>query len=249
MSEVLLLLKLRRRSGVLAAAVAAVHKAGLTFKSQQPRELDGSPALLLTTESEVVPDHATLSEVMASVSGVDSLIEILVDGAPLSAVESDADSVFDEGRLPASPELDDTDTDSPWSLETDSLAVEPAASVEPELTSDDERGAGAETEARDFPRPLELDDLAVELDEEDDEAGPEGPSDVLADVAQRAVSTPSELKPEPEPEPEPELEVSSSKSDHDGETELETEQAGRDEDPGSGREMTRAMKRRWRRYR
>ncbi|MGY6588895.1 MAG: hypothetical protein ACXIUB_11495 [Wenzhouxiangella sp.] len=254
MSEVLLLLKLRRRSGVLAAAVAAVHKAGLTFKSQQPRELDGAPALLLTTESDSVPDYDAICGFMAAVSGVDSVIEILVDGSPLLPIEASADSVFDEGRGSTEPMTSGAADDSPWSLGEEALAPDP----QPELESPAEEPlAATEEEPEPAIAPSARNPVAVETEGEpaiEWAARPEPESELKTEAAQNAATPPVERpinpvaefpppsasKTEAMPGDEPE-----SESDAGGATADQDEQ----HDESSGREMTRAMKRRWRRYR
>lgn len=236
MSEVLLLLKLRRRSGVLAAAVAAVHKAGLTFKSQQPRELDGAPALLLAAESDAVPDHASVCKFMTAVSGVDSVVEIRVDGSLLLPVEADADSVFDEGRTPSEPDPATASDDSPWSLGDDAPLSESSyhPSSEPEPPQPESIKAGglgfeaARHAAPEFEPPVSAAASPV----------------VGLSPGTRPDQTPAEPTPVDsalietpvvEPEPEPQVAAIATPVEEQGEA--------------SGREMTRAMKRRWRRYR
>ena len=251
MFEVLLLLKLRRRSGVLAAAVAAVHKAGLTFKSQQPRELDGSPALLLTTESDALPDHATLCDFITGVSGVDSVVEILVDGSPLLPVEASADSVFDEGRTPSAPGSSAPADDSPWLLGEETRlqepppvpAAEPSAADKPASTVFESESAVLPSVSS--PEMVEMVEMVETASEPGVERDREPEPEVVPQAAEPAVDRPASpvvtLHPRPETESES-VEVVESES---------SAEAGPDDrqDDSSGREMTRAMKRRWRRYR
>lgn len=82
MSEVLIVLTLRRRSGVLAAAVAAVHRAGLEFQSQRMVDADGATQLHLQAEGEL-DAVAPVVEIMGAVSGVDEVVDILADGISL----------------------------------------------------------------------------------------------------------------------------------------------------------------------
>lgn len=106
MSEVLILLKLRRRSGILAAAVAAVHKTGLTFQSQQAREVEGVPGLLLKAEGSTVPEYADLVSHLESVKGVDRVAEIQVDGQTLLPQSAEPEDDSDEGGTDDGPEIE-----------------------------------------------------------------------------------------------------------------------------------------------
>lgn len=183
MSEILLLLKLRRRSGVLAAVIAAVHNAGLTFQTQQAREVEGNPGLLLKAEGSIVPAYADLVSHLESVKGIDRVVEIQVDGQPL---------------LPQSPEPED---------------------------DSDEGGTGdgpeIEVDVEEFPRVID----------EDSEPGP----DTFGNLAEQQTVPPS-AAPDRRQAPPP---VEDQAVNHGA--------SNRDTEPK--REMTRAVKRRWRRYR
>jgi outer membrane biosynthesis protein TonB len=82
MSEVLIVLNLRRRSGVLAAAVAAVHRADLEFGSQQTKDQAGIPQLHLHADGEV-SDVGRVVEIFSNVSGVSEVADVRVDGRSL----------------------------------------------------------------------------------------------------------------------------------------------------------------------
>ncbi len=81
MSEILIVLKLRRRSGVLASAVAALGRCGLEFRSQRLSDEDG-PRLDLTAEGLLV-DSAPVLNAYAEVRGVAEVLDVLVDGESL----------------------------------------------------------------------------------------------------------------------------------------------------------------------
>ena len=183
MSEVLLLLKLRRRSGVLAAVIAAVHNAGLTFQTQQARDVEGNPGLLLKAESDLVPEYDELVIHLESVKGVDRVVEIQFDGEPLLPQSAGPESVFDEGRI------------------GDKVAAE-----------------------------VSVDDLAPLIDEIS-EPQPETPDN----LAEQETDQPSAVVADSHPVVPSDKQIS--------------KQPDSNQDAAPKREMTRAVKRRWRRYR
>lgn len=141
MSEVLIVMQLRRRSGVLAAAVAAVHRAGLEFQSQRLVDNDGATLLHLVAAGDI-NSVESVAETMGAVSGVSEVVDILRDGASLI-------------HLPEEPEIEDEsviepDTalfaENPWS-EFDDEPTE--ANFETEASSK----AKAAPEARPMPQP------------------------------------------------------------------------------------------------
>lgn len=81
MSDILISLKLRRRSGVLASCVAALGRCGLEFRSQKLVDADG-PCLELAAEGELL-DSAAVLEAYAEVRGVSEVLDVLVDGQSL----------------------------------------------------------------------------------------------------------------------------------------------------------------------
>jgi hypothetical protein len=88
MAEVVIELELTRRSGVLAAAIAALRQLPVTFRSQQLVESDGQARLILTTDGEI----ASLLEVQdayASTRGVAAVAAVRVDGRSLVSVEDE----------------------------------------------------------------------------------------------------------------------------------------------------------------
>jgi outer membrane biosynthesis protein TonB len=168
MSEVLIVLTLRRRSGVLAAAVASVHRAGLEFRSQRMLEAEGAFQLHLSCEGEV----ASLEDLMATmtgVSGVSEVADVLVDGDSLVHLPPEPESEpepepeleieaeeFDESvaAFGAQSMLED-----PWSEPNEAPAPEPqrgepvAATPEPERIPEPQPEPEPEPETKPEPKP------------------------------------------------------------------------------------------------
>lgn len=82
MSEVIIELDLKRKSGVLAGAVAALRSLSLEFKSQQLVDHQGIPRLILVTEGELEGVDELL-EAYATARGVSGVADVRVDGASL----------------------------------------------------------------------------------------------------------------------------------------------------------------------
>jgi hypothetical protein len=80
--EVIIELDLKRRSGVLAGAVAALRKLSLDFQSQQLVDHEGRPRLVLTTRGEI-GDLSEIEAAYASARGVSGLADVRVDGVSL----------------------------------------------------------------------------------------------------------------------------------------------------------------------
>ena len=213
MSEISILLKLRRRSGVLAAAVAAVHRAGLTFQSQQAREVESSPGLLLKAESDVVPEYDELVSHLELVKGVDCVVEIKVDGEPLLPQIDEAESVSEEDQA------DDESVDEFSDLIDEETVPQP--DPEPELLAVVPEHAATESEST----PIE------------EQVHPRAPTEpeTFDHHAEQDAAPPLDAAPDDAPAPTAE-EQTLNKPDSNQEAK-------------SKREMTRAVRRRWRRYR
>lgn len=305
MSEVMLLLKLKRKSGVLAAAVAAVHKAGLTFQSQQSRELDGSPGLLLKTETSNVPDYETIVAHLEAVSGVDSVAEILVDGQPLLPVTVEPDNIFADELDGATDPVDFSagDADSPWSMDEPAadepqiqtadveskleLELEPEPEPETAVEIDDEPAPGVSLESPDDLSPVEsgerddsfLDEedapAAIEpVADEEDELDPDWPipeiqdvefqnenendnesendqEESLAETSRAEADDDLDLIADDGLEPDQEHDRDENQAKDSTENKPSPDQRAENTNPDGtpSREMTRAMRRRWRRFR
>ncbi len=198
MSEISILLKLRRRSGVLAAAVAAVHRAGLTFQSQQAREVEGGPGLLLKAESDVAPEYDDLVSHLELVKGVDQVAEIQMDGEPLLPKTADP-----EPQPEPEPEL------------------QPDPDPEPEAMAADPERVEVESE----PPPIE------------EQVSPRAQTEpeTFNDHAEQDADPPSAAVPDDPPASSAEAQA--------------VKEPDSNQDAKSKREMTRAVRRRWRRYR
>lgn len=84
MAEVVITLALKRKSGILAAAVSAVNRAGLEFGSHQFVELDSGYGIQLNAKSEEGwNDPAGIAEELAGIRGVDQVLDIELDGRSL----------------------------------------------------------------------------------------------------------------------------------------------------------------------
>lgn len=152
MPEVEIVLSLSRRSGVLAAVVAAVRRANLEFQSQRMVDDAGQPRLLLRAEGEP-SSLESIEAAFESVRGVERVVEVLVDGVPLV-------------DAPELPELE------PEVLSDDSapLAQEPEVSAQPEPELEPE----SEPEPKLEPEPV------TEASSAEDEAPETMPSDPAA---------------------------------------------------------------------
>ncbi len=124
MSDLVLLLALKRRSGVLAGAVAALGRASLGFVSQRIEEGEHGPVLRLTARGEVTDPDALIA-LFTAVGGVAEVVDILVDG----------DSLL---HLPPEPEPVVTLADAPpvASEPADSWPSPPAPEVRPPIDAD-----------------------------------------------------------------------------------------------------------------
>lgn len=221
MLEISLLLKLHRRSGVLAAAVAAVHKAGLTFQSQQAREVEGGPGLLLKAESDVVPEYTNMVSHLELVKGVDCVVEIQVDGEPLLPQTDEPESVSNE-------------------VQTDDEPVEGFTGL-----IDDDPGSPADPEPEPRPDP-DPEAMAVVLEQ--------------AEIESESNRNEQQLHARTPPEPgtfdhhaDEDADRALTAAPDEQSVRADEEQASKRPDPSRDeapkREMTRAMKRRWRRFR
>lgn len=94
MPEVVIELNLRRRSGVLAGAVAALRPLTLEFRSQKLADRDGQPQLTLTTEGELA-DLDMLLEAFSRARGVSEVSDVRVDGQSLMHVPAQPDEPKD----------------------------------------------------------------------------------------------------------------------------------------------------------
>src|SRR5699024_11338969 len=77
-------LALKRKSGILAAAVSAVNRAGLQFDSHQFLELDSGHGIQLNAKSEDGwNDPAGIAGELAGIRGVDKVLDIELGGRSL----------------------------------------------------------------------------------------------------------------------------------------------------------------------
>lgn len=84
MADVVITLSLSRRSGILAAAVSAVSRAGLHFGTHRFEDAGHGPRLHLNAESD--GEFADFDPVVAELSairGIDEVMDVLVDGRSL----------------------------------------------------------------------------------------------------------------------------------------------------------------------
>jgi outer membrane biosynthesis protein TonB len=160
MPEVEIVLSLSRRSGVLAAVVAAVRRANLEFQSQRMVDDAGQPRLLLRAEGEP-SSLESIEAAFESVRGVERVVEVLVDGVPL----------VDEPEL---PEVESEDPSNDLAPEPDAteqpeseLDLEPEPELEPEAVPEASSGAD------ETPESMPPDQAAEEIDSRSDsEANP-----------------------------------------------------------------------------
>jgi len=135
-SEVIIELDLKRRSGVLAGAVAALRNLSLDFKSQQIVDHEGTPRLVLTTEGEVA-DLSEVENAYADARGVNGLADVRVDGVSLMHLppepEPEAETSPDDAPLratesdsvkPPAASIDDAETESASSANVDEAEEE-----------------------------------------------------------------------------------------------------------------------------
>jgi outer membrane biosynthesis protein TonB len=148
MSEVLIVLNLRRRSGVLAAAVAAVHRAGLEFQSQRTVDADGAIQLNLRTEGSV-ESLDRIVETLGAVSGVNEVADVLVDGVSLMHVP-----VEPEPEIEPTSDLDALSDETEAVLQ-DEVFIMPEAvmATEPELEPEPEPKPELKPELKPEPKP------------------------------------------------------------------------------------------------
>jgi hypothetical protein len=169
MPEVEIVLNLSRRSGVLAAVVAAVRRANLEFQSQRMVDDAGQARLLLRAEGEPT-SLESVEEAFESVRGVERVVEVLVDGVPLvdaPELPEEEPEVLSDDSAPLAPEPDATE--QPES-ELD-LEPEPEPEIEPELEPEAvPEASSGEDEA---PESMPSDQAAEEIDSQSDsEANP-----------------------------------------------------------------------------
>ena len=84
MADVIVTLSLTRKSGILAAAVSSLARNSLEFKSHRFVDLDDADALQVELMADgEVEDKGALTEVLERIRGVDTVIDIRVDGRSL----------------------------------------------------------------------------------------------------------------------------------------------------------------------
>jgi len=107
MAEVVITLALKRKSGILAAAVSAVNRAGLQFDSHQFLELDSGHGIQLNAKSEDGwNDPAGIAGELAGIRGVDKVLDIELGGRSLldDASEPEAGLQDEPADKPEEPE-------------------------------------------------------------------------------------------------------------------------------------------------
>jgi len=84
MSDVVITLSLARKSGILAAAVLALSRAGLQFKSHRFVEAEPKHGIRLAAESRgPFGDPRDVIDALSSIRGVESVVDVEVDGRSL----------------------------------------------------------------------------------------------------------------------------------------------------------------------
>jgi len=153
MAEVIIELELNRRSGVLAAAIAALRHLSLSFTSQQLREQDGSPWLILTAEGQV-NSLGDVEAVYAPLRGISAVIDVRVEGQSLveadqeTGAEFDGDQSPDSQPLPATVELEQSAALAPQPLDLPVTLGEQEVLVEEETAENGTDRFSAEVFAR-----------------------------------------------------------------------------------------------------
>lgn len=134
MAEVVIELNLRRRSGVLAGAVAALRPLALEFRSQKLADRDGQPQLTLTTEGEL-SDLDELLEAFSRARGVSEVSDVRVDGQSLMHVPVQPVQPDDAEETPPAPEKSEE-------LSPVSEAGRPESASSPESSGRDDQEDG-----------------------------------------------------------------------------------------------------------
>lgn len=105
MSEVVIELELKRRSGVLAAAIAALGRAGLQFVSQRLAADDGEHRLFLKAEAEGVACDAIV-RAFAEVPAVVAVADVSRDGVSLLNPPRESEPLADSPPAAADPDAE-----------------------------------------------------------------------------------------------------------------------------------------------
>jgi len=95
MADVVITLSLARKSGILAAAVSAISRAGLTFGTHRFVEADDGHQLCLRAESEgEFGDPRAVIDELSGIRGVEAILDVVVDSHSLlnSEPESEPES-------------------------------------------------------------------------------------------------------------------------------------------------------------
>ncbi len=141
MADVIVTLSLKRKSGILAAAVSSLARSGLEFKSHRFVDEDADDLCVeLMAEGEVA-DSDALAEVLERIRGVDSVADIDVDGRSLLH-DSQPEAPAGEEAAPESVNGQEPPAASVETIET--VEETPPAEPEPEAFSDVTEVAGAD---------------------------------------------------------------------------------------------------------
>jgi len=174
MTEVVIKLALSRRSGILAAAVSALTRAGLTFRSHhlEPVKHDGRYRLdLLADTDESLGDPRAIIDALVAIRGVETIVDCVIEGRSL--LGPDKPTADDEAEVHGAgdPPANDDGSAGPAHGATD-RASQPEPKPEPEpapeiaaeaaagkpaqgRSADDRIPAGTETDSGNRTRPAE----------------------------------------------------------------------------------------------
>ena len=130
MADVVITLSLARKSGILAAAVSAINRAGLQFGSHRFLESEAGHRIQLTAESEAeFGDPRGVIEELSGIRGVESVLDVVVDGRSLLNPESEPEP---EPEPEADPAVVVESSEEPEPEQEPEQEPEPEPEPEPE---------------------------------------------------------------------------------------------------------------------
>lgn len=197
MADVVVSLSLKRKSGILAAAISTLARAGLEFQTHRFADAKGDEAIRLELLASGDLDNAgELAEDLSKIRGVSAVIDIGADGQ----------SLLGSDQAPSGEVLDATGV----------AGLMDAFQSAPTSAHD----SRAEASSRQEPAPEAVPDSNIQP-EPGSEPAPDAVSGSELDLGQFAEPEPESasepepeldlsefVEPEPEPEPEPEFDLS-----------------------------------------